>query len=111
MDLFFLDYYYGLVPFVILSLVFFIISLAMVIFYYVSSFLMYKKAGKGGWEAIIPFYNSWVYVEIAGLDWWWFLVLNSACVISVIGYGRYAGMAVSVSLFGYFCCNYNISVI
>ena len=111
MDLFFLDYSEldGLKTFAMFLLVFFIFFLAMEIFYYVSSCLMYKKAGNSGWEAIIPFYNSWVYVEIAGLDWWWFLVLNSVFVISVIGDGQYAIIAGLVSLFGYFCCNYNIS--
>lgn len=28
--------------------------------------LIYRKAGKGGWEAIIPFYNKWTYYEVSG---------------------------------------------
>lgn len=36
---------------------------------------LFKKAGREGWEAIIPFYNQYVLVQIAGLNWWYFLLL------------------------------------
>lgn len=68
---------------------------------------LFKKAGKNGWEAIVPFYSSYVYVEISGLNWWYFLLViaNSFTVIvedlQILAY--------PVSLIGIFFCNYNIS--
>ena len=35
---------------------------------------MFKKCGKEGWKAIIPFYTNYVFcVEICGLHWAWFV--------------------------------------
>ena len=31
---------------------------------------VFKKAGRGGWEAIIPVYNNWVLFEITGYPGW-----------------------------------------
>lgn len=35
----------------------------------------FKKAGQKGWAAIIPFYNTFTIVKIAGLELWWFIIL------------------------------------
>lgn len=40
----------------------------------IAQWKLFKKAGKGGWEALIPIYNTWVLIEISGLHWWYFLV-------------------------------------
>ena len=52
-----------------------LIVLAIYVVYVIGLWFIFKKAGKQGWEAIIPFYNTWVLVEIAGLNWWWFLII------------------------------------
>ena len=57
----------------LLMIAFFVI--AIWIFRIVYTWKLYKKAGKRGWEAIIPFYNTWVLTEIAEVNWWWFLIL------------------------------------
>lgn len=54
-----------------------LIVLAVLVVYLVALWKVFVKAGKQGWEAIIPFYNSWILVEIAGLNWWWFLLIIS----------------------------------
>ncbi len=36
---------------------------------------IFEKAGKPGWASIIPFYNVFVYLQIIGKPWWWFLLL------------------------------------
>ena len=56
-------------------IIFLLIVIAVVVLMVVAEVKMYKKAGKQGWEAIVPFYSQWVLVEIAGLNWWWFLIL------------------------------------
>ena len=40
----------------------------------IAQWRLFKKAGKEGWEAIVPFYSTWVQIEISGLNWWYFLI-------------------------------------
>lgn len=89
-----------------------IIFLAVLILIIVAACKFYKKAGKEGWEAIIPFYNDWVFVEIAGLNWWWFLLLIATTIVSVVFGNSIAGLktiAYVAMIFSFFVCNYNIA--
>ena len=36
---------------------------------------VFEKAGYDGWKAIIPIYNTYVLVKIAGRPDWWFVLL------------------------------------
>lgn len=36
------------------------------VFEIIGMWKMFKKAGRNGWEAIIPFYNMWTFFEISG---------------------------------------------
>ncbi|MBC7764658.1 hypothetical protein H7Y29_02995 [Microbacteriaceae bacterium] len=36
---------------------------------------LYAKAGKPGWTSIVPFYNTYIMVELAGRPVWWFAVI------------------------------------
>lgn len=51
-----------------------VLIIAFVVFYLIGLSKLFKKAGKPGWAAIVPFYNTYILVEIAGLNWWWFLI-------------------------------------
>lgn len=62
-----------------------LIALAVAIVVLIGEWKLYKKAGKGGWEAIVPFYNTYVLVEIAGLKWYWFLFLMGSIIASILG--------------------------
>ena len=56
------------------ALVVSLISLLFVILFVAARVRLFKKCGKEGWKAIIPFYATYVeYVEIDGLHWGWFL--------------------------------------
>ena len=46
----------------------------------------FKKAGKKGWEAIVPLYNTWTIIEIAGLNWWYFLILIGLTLASSLSF-------------------------
>jgi len=52
-----------------------IISLLILIIWFVGMWRVFEKAGEPGWGALIPFYNLWVLVRIAGNPWWWFFGL------------------------------------
>lgn len=54
-------------PMAIAIIVFFsIIALALAITQLVGEWKTYKKAGRHGWAAIIPFYREWTMLEVGG---------------------------------------------
>ena len=61
-----------------------LIFFAGMIVYIIGLWKLFKKAGKNGWEAIVPFYNTYVLIEIAGLNWWYFLIAISGTICSVL---------------------------
>lgn len=51
-----------------------LLVLALTVFMIVSLWIIFKKAGKPGWAAIIPIYNSIIMLEIAGKPTWWIIL-------------------------------------
>lgn len=60
------DYGLGSVTWVIIGL-----CIAVI----VGTWMVFTKAGKPGWASIIPIYNIFVLVDIAGKPWWWVVLL------------------------------------
>jgi len=56
---------------VILGFIFFLIPIAVAVFSIISLWYVLKKAGKEGWEALVPVYNWIVLLEITGLPMWY----------------------------------------
>ena len=48
--------------------------LAVVVFIYAALWKIFVKAGRPGWEAIIPIYNTYILLKIVGKPWWWILL-------------------------------------
>ena len=69
---------------IILVLVLGIILIAYLVLYIVSLWKLFKKADKNGWEAIIPFYSTYILIEIAGLNWWYFLIAISGSIVNLL---------------------------
>ena len=90
-------------------LFFVVLMIAIVVVEVIASWKFFQKCGKNGWEAIIPIYNSWIKVELAGLNWWWFLFLIFSFLVSVSGNDSYKVFVGIIPLFGNFVCNYNLS--
>ena len=63
----------------------FLILIAAVVVIIIGEVKLFKKAGKPGWAAIVPFYSTYVVVEIAGLNWWYFLIAISGSICSILG--------------------------
>lgn len=40
-----------------------------------ATWVIFLKANKPGWAAIIPVYNTYVMLEVVGKPWWWLLLL------------------------------------
>lgn len=76
----------GLVGASIVVLFFLILMvLAFYIVYIIGLWKLFKKAGYDGWKSIIPFYNTYVLIEIAGLNWWYFLIACAGTIFSILG--------------------------
>lgn len=90
----------------IFGLIILAIALAVGIIQLIAQWKIYKKAGKDGWEAIVPFYTNWVLVEIAGLKWYWFLGFFAPTVFEVIGLGFLGWIAYYFLMFN---ISYNLS--
>ncbi len=88
---------------------FLIIFLILYIIYVIGLWRLFKKAGKNGWEAIIPYYNTWVYVEISGLNWWYFLLIISSTITSLIGLEELSLLCSLANIVAMFFCNYNVA--
>lgn len=46
---------------------------AVYIFMVAAMWAVFKKAGRPGWAAIIPIYNTYITIKIAGKSGWWLL--------------------------------------
>ena len=107
------DYFNYLSPFLVLLggslIVFGFLFIGLYIFFLFSKWKVYQKAGKFGWEAVIPFYNTWVLVEITGLKWWFFFIACATSLASILSLGLLIPFGGLISLVGLFCCHYNLA--
>lgn len=55
-------------------LVTFLLMLPLFIVMLIAMWKIFVKAGRPGWQAIVPIYSSWVLFEIAGYPGWWALL-------------------------------------
>lgn len=85
-----------------------LICLAVLILVIVAEVKLFKKMGKPGWAAIVPFYNTYVLVECAGLNWWWFLVAISGSILTIIFGNEVTTIAYLASAAGNFFIFYNL---
>ncbi len=92
--------------FFIFFCIIFVVGLILTI---IGKWKVYKKCGKQGWEAIIPFYNDYVLCEIAGLEWWFFLIINAVIICNVLLLSILSPVAGIASLGASFCANYNLA--
>ena len=93
---------------IIFALLIFVIVIGIIGVYLAGLWQLFKKAGRQGWEAIIPFYNTWVLAEISGVAWWYALIiiLSNFGILSDSDLGSILSLASIVANF--FIC-YNLS--
>lgn len=63
--------------------IFLVFFFALLIFFIICSWKIYKKAGKEGWECIVPIYNIIVYLDIIKRPRWW-IVLYFIPLVSLV---------------------------
>lgn len=86
-----------------------LIALAIIVFFLFCNWKLFQKAGKEGWKAIIPIYSSYVLVEIAGLNWWYFLLLAAGSILSLLDINGLSSLATLAELVGNFFVFYNLA--
>ena len=70
---------------IIFLIVIYLIILAISLLTTISSWIIYKKAGRKGWESLIPFYNVWILItKISSLNSWWMLIYLSPIIILIL---------------------------
>jgi hypothetical protein len=53
---------------------FYIFALVVAVFYVACEWVIFSKAGKPGWAAIIPIYNVITFLHVIGRSGWWILI-------------------------------------
>jgi len=69
-----------------LGLTFMLVPLLLAIIIIAAMWRVFEKAGEAGWKALIPIYNLYVLVAIAGKPWWWFLIILCVPLVGFIFY-------------------------
>ena len=62
-----------------------VVYLAVLVLLIAAEWVIFAKAGKPGWAAIIPIYGTIVLLQIVGRPVWWFILLLIPFVGIVVG--------------------------
>lgn len=94
---------------IIFSVIAVIFTIAFVVFIIIGNYKLFQKAGYNGWEAIIPFYNLWILVKIAGLKEYWFVGLVATSLANIVGGREFFTIASVIVMFAQAGVSYNLS--
>lgn len=93
------------------SAILIVIYVAIIVLEIAGIWRAFTKAGQPGWAAIIPIYNVYVMLKIAGRPGWWLLLFLIPFVNIVIlfimmidvakSFGKTAGFGVGLALLGF----------
>ena len=88
-----------------------LVSLGICIFFIACLWRLFTKAGEPGWASIVPIYNIFVMLKIAGKPGWWFILLCIPGVNFIISilvgislaerFGKTAGFGIGLALLGF----------
>ena len=105
---------------IIFIFVILLLILAVSILELIGKWKLLKKAGKKGWEAIIPYYSTWTIVEISGCKWWFFIIIVCSSALSLnfsydinettnISFNSLELIGSIINFVAMLCINYNIA--
>ncbi|MHB8859155.1 MAG: DUF5684 domain-containing protein [Thermoleophilia bacterium] len=61
----------------------YLVYIAVIVFLITALWVVFTKAGYPGWGAIIPIYNTYLMIKIAGKPGWW-LVLMFVPIVNIV---------------------------
>ena len=70
-----------------------IIPLAIIVLMIVAIWKVFSKAGQPGWAVLIPIYNAYVFLKVAGKPGWWLILLCIPFVNFIISIVALVGLA------------------
>lgn len=70
-----------------------LVSLAVFILMIAATWRIFTKAGRPGWAAIVPIYNSLQLIWTAGKPWWWIILFFIPFVNIVVAAVLYYNLA------------------
>src|SRR5437867_816400 len=86
-------------------------ALALIVFLIAGLWRVFTKAGQPGWAAIIPIYNFYILLKIAGKPGWWlilcFIPLVSIIVAIIVAielakvFGKGTGFGIGLAFLGF----------
>jgi hypothetical protein len=89
----------------------FITQLAIILVILAGFWKVFTKAGYPGWASVIPIYNAYILLKIAGKPGWWLLLLIIPIVNIVIAFiiaieiakafGKGTGFGIGLALLGF----------
>ena len=88
-----------------------VVSLLFALLMVASAWKIFVKAGEPGWAAIVPIYNFFVLLKIAGKPAWWFvlflipivnfIVAIIVCIALAEKFGKSLGFGLGLSFLGF----------
>jgi hypothetical protein len=88
-----------------------LIYLGLIVLVIASIWKVFAKAGQPGWAAIVPFYNAYILLKIAGKPGWWlilYLIPIVGLVIAIIvsieiakAFGKGTGFGIGLAFLGF----------
>ena len=88
-----------------------IVALAIGLLVIASTWKIFTKAGKPGWACLVPIYNLFVMLQIAGKPAWWFLlfIIPGVNLVAIIltgialakNFNKSAGFGIGLAFFGF----------
>lgn len=61
-----------------------IVQLALSLLMIISVWKVFSKAGQPGWAVLVPFYNVYVFLKVAGKPGWWMAIILLVPVANLI---------------------------
>jgi hypothetical protein len=68
-----------------MGLVFFLVAMALAVVFIIGMWKVFTKAGQPGWAILIPIYNIYILLKIAGRPSWWVILCCIPLVNVVVG--------------------------
>jgi hypothetical protein len=68
----------------IAGVVLMLVYVAVIVLVIASLWKVFAKAGKPGWAAIVPIYNTIVLLEIVGKPLWWIILFMIPCTAPIV---------------------------
>ena len=85
-----------------------IIALPIIGFYFFTMYKLFEKCGFEGWKALIPFYNKYIELKIAGLHWWYIIMYIVSIFLFIDGKTGIKILCVLVLIFFHSVLSYNM---